>query len=69
VKVLLLQQYDLALKLNVSLNCCDLSKSYRPKHLLKIFFDRRWSPDRLKTVATSVIFVVVVVCGRQQHIH
>ena len=38
----------LSLKVNISLDGYDCVKSDGPKHLVKIFFDRRRSPDEVK---------------------
>jgi len=50
---MLLQQRDLPLKMNISLNGCKWIKSVA-EQLLKMLFDRRWRLDRLKTLINNI---------------
>jgi len=60
-----LQQWDLPLTINVSLNGCEWKKSRR-KMLAQDVFDRRWSLDRVKTLIKKYqceIFNFVDLCS------
>jgi len=57
----MLQQWDLPLMINISLNGCECNK-YIEKCLLKMFFDRWWSLDGVKTDQCE-IFNFVDLCN------